>query len=107
MRNRMLFHFLAVLAVAAAMSSRAQILAPALVASFADPVPTNNIGFGNAVTAVGTDRFIIGAWGARAGLSFGRGAAYLYNTNGTVLTITNPILARGEGFGTALAVVGT
>jgi outer membrane protein assembly factor BamB len=61
--------------------------------------------FGSAIAAVGTDRVLVGA--PYEGPYFA-GKAYLFSTNGTLLTsISSPaILPSGDGFGTSVAVLG-
>src|SRR5207237_3878619 len=50
------------------------------------------------------ERVLIGA--GTSNVFYGEGAAYLYNTNGTLLTtFTNPFPAQGDIFGAALAAV--
>jgi len=63
--------------------------------------------FGASVAALGTDRVVIGAYGDdRAGTD--SGAAYLFRTNGTLLTtFTNPAPQNFESLGTALSVLGS
>jgi hypothetical protein len=63
--------------------------------------------FGYAVAAVGLDRVLIGAIDATAGV-ISPGAAYLFNTNGVLLTtFTNPTPAGGDLFGYCVAAVGS
>ena len=72
-----------------------------------NPTPATFDSFGAAVAAVGSDRAIIGASGDDTGAS-GAGAAYLYATDGTlVTTITNPVPVASGGFGGAVAALGT
>ncbi len=83
-----------------------------LVTSFFNPNPSPifgvHEGFGAAVTAVGTDKVLIGANGDGIGAA-GAGAAYLFNTDGgpPLITFTNPAPAQGDSFGIAVAAVGT
>jgi hypothetical protein len=73
-----------------------------LLATFTNPAPALSFEFGNAVTAVGTNKVLIGAWGDNTDGTYA-GAAYLFSTNGTLLTIiTNPIPAIADGFGSAV-----
>ncbi len=63
--------------------------------------------FGLTLAAVGSDRVIIGAQGYETAGTF-PGRAYLFSTNGTLLTtFTNPSPARVEGFGWAVAALGS
>jgi hypothetical protein len=75
-----------------------------LLATVTNPVP-HLIGlFGGRVAAVGNDRLLIseGFGGARGG-----GAAYLFRTNGALLTtLTNPAPAANDNFGSSVAAVG-
>lgn len=78
-----------------------------LLTTFTNPAPARNDWFGAAVTALGTNRVLIGAYGANVG-GTDAGAAYLFNINGTLLTtFTNPTPAGFETFGQSLASVGT
>lgn len=77
-----------------------------LLATFTNPTPADDSGFGFSVVAMGTDRVLVGAPYDNRGAA-AAGAAYLFNTNGTLLTtITNPVPADSDFFGTALAAVG-
>ncbi len=72
-----------------------------------NPTPAYDDRFGISLAAVGTDRVLVGASGDDTSAS-NAGAAYLYRTDGTLLTIfTNPAPAAGGGFGYAVAAVGT
>jgi len=64
-------------------------------------------GFGNSLAVVGTGQLLLGAiYAIRADGSVG-GAAYLFNTNGTLLTtITNPVAGEFAEFGQSVAAVG-
>jgi hypothetical protein len=76
----------------------------ALLATVTHPVPHLVGLFGGRVAAVGNDRLLIseGFGGARGG-----GAAYLFRTDGTLLTtFTNPAPAANDGFGSSVAAVG-
>ena len=78
-----------------------------LLTTFTNPTPANFDYFGYSVVAVGTDRVLIGAVNDGTGATF-TGAAYLFSTNGTLLTtFTNPTPANQDGFGFSLAAVGT
>jgi hypothetical protein len=62
--------------------------------------------FGSSVAAVGPDRVLIGARSDDTGAT-SAGAAYLFSTNGTLLTtFTNPTPADFEVFGYSVAAVG-
>ena len=79
----------------------------ALLTTFTNPTPAAYDFFGNKVAAVGGDRVLIGAYGDDTG-AYGAGAAYLYSTNGTLLTtFTNPTPADADFFGASVAAVGT
>jgi hypothetical protein len=80
---------------------------PLLLTTFTNPTPAANDEFGHSVTAVGTDRVLVGARRDDAGAT-NAGVAYLFSTNGALLTtFTNPTPAAGEWFGDSLAAVGT
>lgn len=76
----------------------------ALLTTFTNSIPLAGSYFGNAVTALGEDKVLIGAfWESNQ-----RGAAYLFSTNGRFLRkYTNSSQANGDHFGTAVAAVGT
>jgi hypothetical protein len=77
-----------------------------LITTFINPNPAASDYFGSAVSAVGTDRVIIGAYQDDSG-AFQAGAAYLFSTNGTLLnTFTNPTPATQDWFAWSLAAVG-
>jgi hypothetical protein len=78
----------------------------AQVVTFTNPTPAAGDSFGISVAAVGTDRVLIGAYHDGTG-SYYAGAAYLFSTNGALLTtFTNPTPAMDE-FGCSLAAVGS
>lgn len=78
-----------------------------LLTIFNNPSPASNDVFGCSVAAVGADKVIIGAYGDGTGAT-GAGAAYLFSTNGTLLTtFTNPFPALADNFGWAVSAVGT
>jgi len=78
----------------------------ALLVSITNPAPTVAGTFGWAVAGMGSDRILVSAEQNYAG-AIRAGAAYLFATNGALLTtFTNPAPANGTGFGHALAVVG-
>lgn len=78
-----------------------------LLTTFTNPAPRVNGHFGFSVVAVGSDRVLIGA--PNNGATVTCGAAYLFNTNGTLLnTFTNPtpFPSNGEDFGFTVAAMG-
>ena len=77
-----------------------------LLTTFTNPAPTpQGDHFGCSIAGVGSDKVLIGAWGNETG-AVGTGAAYLFSTNGTLLTIiTNPAPADFDEFGTAVTGV--
>jgi hypothetical protein len=78
-----------------------------LLATFTNPTPAVNDFFGVSAAAVGTDRLLIGAPNDNTGGTMA-GAAYLFSTNGTLLTtFTNVTPAAGDRFGGSVAAVGT
>lgn len=78
-----------------------------LLTAFTNPTPANFDYFGRSVTAVSTDRVLIGAHYESTGAAIA-GAAYLFSTNGALLTtLTNPTPEMGERFGGAVAAVNT
>ena len=78
-----------------------------LLATFTNPAPPNSDSFGWSVAALGTDRILIGAYTDDTGAA-GAGAAYLFRTNGTLLTaFTNPTPAALDYFGFSVAALGT
>ena len=78
-----------------------------LLTTFTNPTPASLDCFGASVAAVGNDRVLIGAFGDDTGAS-SAGAAYLFNTNGTLLiTFTNPTPASSDYFGNAVAALGS
>jgi hypothetical protein len=79
----------------------------ALLVTFTNPTPHEFENFGMAVAAVGTDRVLVGAWQDDDTSVYSAGAAYLFSTNGTLLTtFINPTPGSGDGFGQAVAAVG-
>jgi hypothetical protein len=77
-----------------------------LLTSFTNPIPAFDGGFGITIAAVGGDHVLVGSPYNNTGAA-GAGAAYLYNTNGALLTtFTNPFPATGDNFGTSVAAVG-
>jgi hypothetical protein len=78
----------------------------ALVTTYTNPTPASLDGFGS-VAILGSDRVLIGAGGDDTGAT-NAGAAYLFSTNGTLLTIfTNPAPTFGERFGISVAAMGS
>lgn len=77
-----------------------------LLTTFTNPAPGEFDYFGISVAALGTDRVLIAAHGDDTGA--GRaGAAYLFTTNGTLLTtFTNPTPADLDYFGGRVTAVG-
>jgi hypothetical protein len=77
-----------------------------LLMTFTNPTPAANDFFGESVGAVGSDRVLIGASRDDTGAT-DAGAAYLFSTNGTLLTMfTNPMPAASDWFGSSVAAVG-
>jgi hypothetical protein len=77
-----------------------------LITTFTNPTPATGDGFGRTVAALGGDRVLIGAYGDDTGAD-SAGVAYLFNTNGTLLTtFTNPTPAVFDGFGFTVAAMG-
>ncbi len=78
-----------------------------LLTTFANPFPAAFDFFGYSVAAVGSDRVLIGAYGADTGAA-DVGAAYLFNTNGALLTnFINPTPVLNDRFGWAVAALGS
>lgn len=79
-----------------------------LLATASCPDPLDNAHFGGAVAALGTDRMIVGCDGGTAGGVLSAGCAYLYDTNGTLLTtFTNPAPTLSGNFGYSVDALGT
>jgi len=77
-----------------------------LLATFANPIPGEDENFGASVTSVGGDKVLIGAPRDNTGVA-AAGAAFLFRTNGTLLTtFTNPTPAIYDEFGAAIAALG-
>jgi hypothetical protein len=88
------------------MTGRAHLYSPSgtLLTSFGSPAPTPLDLFGRAVCGFGSDRVLIGA--STSNMVYGTGAAYLFSTNGLLLTtFQNPFPAQSDIFGSALAAV--
>jgi hypothetical protein len=78
-----------------------------LTLTITNPTPANLDSFGTALVAAGVDKLLIGASNDDVGAN-NSGVAYLYSTNGTLLTtITNPSPAVGDNFGSEVIAVGT
>ena len=78
-----------------------------LLTTFANPTPEVGEAFGWSVAAVGSDRVLIGAQQDNTDAK-GAGAAYLFSTDGTLLTtFTNPDPTAGAAFGVSVAAVGS
>ncbi len=81
-------------------------LSGALLTSFTNPAPAPDDAFGRSLAAMGADNVLIGAPSEDSG-AVNAGAAYLFSTNGTLLTtFTNPSVADGGSFGIAVSGVG-
>lgn len=81
---------------------------PALLTTFKNPTRPPFTGFGTAITPVGKDRLLISAPGAQNSGGLQTGAAFLMDTNGTLLTvITNPTPALYDAFGGSVTTVGS
>jgi hypothetical protein len=82
-----------------------------LLATFTGPAPATGAAFGISVAAVGSDRVLIGACHQNGDPFVGdadTGAAYLFSTNGTLLTtFSKTIPAAGDFFGISVAVLGS
>jgi hypothetical protein len=78
-----------------------------LLNTFTNPTPADNDRFGLPVVPVGNDRVLIGAHYDNTGASLA-GSAYLFDTNGTLLTtFTNPVPAIMGYFGISADALGT
>jgi hypothetical protein len=80
----------------------------ALLTSFPIPDPAAG-GFGAALTGVGNDQVLIGAYNYTAGTPLAQlGRAYLFRSNGVLLTtFTNPAPATTQAFGWSVAAMNT
>jgi hypothetical protein len=79
-----------------------------LLTIFTNPTPAANDFFGWSVAAVGSGRLLIGAYNDTSGGGGNAGAAYLFSTNGTLLTtFTNPTPVAGDHFGISVAALGS
>ena len=78
-----------------------------LLATLTNPAPVDFEALGTALAVVGQDRILIGA-PANPSAPTTPGSAFLFNTNGTMLTkFNNPIPASGGSFGWTVAALGT
>jgi hypothetical protein len=78
-----------------------------LLQTFTNPTPASYDNFGSSVAAVGNDRVLIGTPSDDTGAS-DSGAAYLFSTNGTILTtFTNPAPSDVGRFGVSVAALGS
>ncbi|MCL4785935.1 MAG: FG-GAP repeat protein [Verrucomicrobia bacterium] len=78
-----------------------------LLATLTNPAPVDFEALGTALAVVGQDRILIGA-PANPSAPTTPGSAFLFNTNGTMLTkFDNPIPASGGSFGWTVAALGT
>ena len=79
----------------------------AVVTAFTNPLQRLGDNFGCTVAALDAGRVLIGSSGANLGTT-NAGAAYLFNTNGTLLTtFTNPPATPHDHFGFSVSAVGT
>ena len=76
-----------------------------LISTFSKAIPATEDSFGGAVAFLDANRVIIGAWGDDT-VSSNAGAAYLFGTNGTLITtFTNPTPGYYDFFGAAIAAL--
>ena len=100
-------HIIATLVLMLTLAVGAQ--TPILVKTFPNPTPVGGEYFGWAMAPLGNDRVLVGA--PYAGnldlVTYSLGEAYLFSTNGTLLTtFTNPTPQSGDLFGNAIATIG-
>ncbi len=77
-----------------------------LLTNFTKPTPGVFDNLPGSIAAVGNDRVLIGAQDDNTGASHA-GAAYLFNTNGTLLaSFTNPVPVASDNFGASVASLG-
>lgn len=77
-----------------------------LLTTFTNPAPAINDWFGSSLAAVGNDRVLIGAFLDDLGAT-NAGAAYLFSTNGMLLTtFTNPAVTVDGRFGDVVEALG-
>jgi hypothetical protein len=104
--KRIMLSLLGALAAGSALNLQPS-TALAQVIIFTNPTPSAGDHFGGPVAALGTDRVLIGAPYETTGAGL-TGAAYLFSTNGAVLTtFTDPMPADLVLFGSFLAALGT
>jgi len=73
--------------------------------TLANPSPSTGDYFSFALTSLGTDKLLIGAYGEDAG-GTDSGRAYLFHTNGTLMTtLTNPAPGISNWFGYSVATI--
>jgi hypothetical protein len=76
-----------------------------LLMTFTNPSPASYDWFGSVVASMAGERVIITAFGSPTGAQ-AAGVAYVFHTNGSLLTtLTNPSPALGDHFGSAAAVL--
>jgi hypothetical protein len=69
-----------------------------LLTTFTNPSPSSAVGYGNAITTLGSDRVVIGSFG---------GVVHLFTTNGALVsTISGPPGPGSTGFGESVAAFG-
>ena len=79
-----------------------------LITSIFNPSPATQDYFGSSVAAVGSNRVLIGAKQDNSSGATSAGSAYLFDTNGTLLTtFPNPTPESSDFFGTSVAAVGS
>lgn len=77
-----------------------------LLTTFTNPIPADNIFYGEAVAAVNTDRVLVGTY--QSGFASGIERVFLFSTNGAlVTTFTNPPRTGGASFGRSVAALGS
>lgn len=83
-------------------------LSGALLDTYPHPDPQTGARFGAALAMFGTN-LLVGAPGQDVGQAADAGTVYLINTatGERLLTLTKPVPAAGDGFGSAVAAVGT
>lgn len=76
-----------------------------LLATVTNPLAASEDHFGQSISALSTDRFVIGAW-RRDATATNVGAAYLFDWNGAsatlIATVTNPTPEANDLFGSAV-----
>jgi hypothetical protein len=97
-------HIISTLVLALPLAMAAQ--TPILVRTFPNPTPNTADYFGMSLATLGNDRILVGA-PYDGTTATNAGIAYLYHTNGTLLTtITNPYPSEGR-FGSAITTLGS